>query len=428
MIADVSDNDRKRMLREISKSKLDTSKLKENDHRILGRKMDLWSFNEVAPGMAFWHHKGLHIKNKLIEYWRELHRARGYSEISTPQIMDRKLWEISGHWKLYHENMFTTKYEKRDFAVKPMSCPGGMLVYKNSPKSYKDMPLRTSELGVVHRQELSGTLAGLFRVIQFMQDDAHVFCTKEQLHDEIVGVLKMFLSMINQFGFEKYRFTISVRSDEKKDKYLGDDKVWKMAENALAKGLDALNLKYSIEPGEAKFYGPSLDLQAKDSQGREWQCSTLQLDFSIPERFDLTYTDEKGKDQNPIMLHHVVYGSIDRFAGVYTEHVDGKFPLWLSPNQIKVMTMNESINNYAKEIKDKLFAEGFEVELDDRNESIGKKAREAQIQRFNYLVTVGDKEKAENVIAVRARDSKEIVKMSLEDFISKLKKEIEQRE
>jgi len=283
-------------------------------------------------------------------------------------------------------------------------------------------------LGNVHRVELSGVLAGLFRVIQFTQDDAHIFCTQKQLHSEIVGVLKLFLSMLDQFGFKEYRFTISVRSEEKKDKYLGDDKTWEKAEKALAEGLDKIGVKYSIEKGEAKFYGPSLDVQIKDSLGREWQCSTLQLDFALPERFELEYSDEKGKSQTPIMLHRVVLGSLERFIGVYTEHVDGKFPLWLSPNQVKVLTLNDSVNDYAKEVSDKLFAEGFDVELDDRNESMGKKAREAQIQRFNYLVTVGDTEKSEGKVAVRGRESKEIVVMGLDEFIDKLKKEIAGRE
>jgi len=425
--AELSESERARLLRDVSRAKLDTSKLKDNDHRIIGSKLDLWSFNNVAPGMPFWHPKGLHLKNKLIEYWREMHRKSGYEEISTPQIMDKKLWEISGHWRLYKENMFTTDYEKREFAVKPMNCPGGMIVYKTSPKSYKDLPLRVGELGVVHRQELSGVLAGLFRVIQFTQDDAHIFCTKDQLHQEIVQVIKLFQEMLGRFGFKKYRYTISVRSEEKKNKYLGDDKSWETAEGALAKGLDELGVKYSIEPGEAKFYGPSLDVQVEDSLGREWQCSTLQLDFALPERFNITYNDKKGKDKIPFMLHRVVYGSLDRFIGVLTEHVDGKFPMWMSPNQIKVMTLNDDVKGYANEIYQKLFDEGFETELNDKSESMGKKARDAQVQRFNYLVTVGEKEKAKGKIAVRARDSKEITTMTVKKFIEKVKAEIRER-
>jgi|TARA_B100002003_G_C14153697_1_gene555125 threonyl-tRNA synthetase len=421
---DLSDAEVSRLLREISKAKLDTSKLKENDHRIIGNKMNLWSFNNVAPGMVFWHPKGLHIKNKLIEYWREVHRNTGYKEISTPQIMDRKLWEVSGHWKLYEEGMFTTKYEKRDFAIKPMNCPGGMLVYKTSPRSYKDLPLKVGELGVVHRNELSGTLGGLFRVIQMTQDDAHIFCTPKQLNNEIVGVLKLFLEMLKQFGFNKYKFTISTRSKEKAAKYLGDDKIWKKAEEALAKGLDEVGVKYKKVPGEAKFYGPSLDVQIEDSLGREWQCSTLQLDFSLTKRFDVTYTNEKGNPETPLMLHRVVFGSLERFIGVLTEHLDGKFPLWISPNQVKVISLNDGTNDYSKKIHQELFKEGLEVELDIRNESMGKKVRDAQIQRFNYIVTAGEREKSNGKIAVKKRDSKNIKEMSIINFIKQVKKEL----
>ncbi len=421
--AEISDIERARLLREISRAKLDTSKLKENDHRIIGQKLDLWSFNNTAPGMVFWHPKGLHIKNKLIESWRKLHRIAGYNEVSTPQIMDKKIWEISGHWNLYKENMFTTNYEKRDFAVKPMNCPGGMLVYKASPKSYKDFPLRVGELGVVHRMELSGTLGGLFRVIQFTQDDAHIYCTKKQLHEEIVGVLKLFKEMLDQFKFKKYKFTISTRSKEKASKYLGTDKIWKDAEDALASGLETTGVKFKKMPGEAKFYGPSLDILIEDSLGREWQCSTLQLDFALPKRFGLVYADENGKEETPIMLHRVVFGSLERFIAILTEHTKGNFPLWISPNQIKVLTLNDEVKDYAQEIKQKLFNEGFEVEINDRNESMGKKAREAQIQKFNYLVTVGQKEKDDKTLAIKSRDSGEIKTMTLEKFLDKLKEE-----
>ncbi len=422
--AELTDEEQSQLLRQVSKAKLDTSKLKENDHRIIGNKMNLWSFNNVAPGMVFWHTKGLHIKNKLMENWREIHKTEKYEEISTPQIMDKKLWEISGHWRLYKDNNFRTTYEGRDFLVKPMNCPGGMLVYKTSPKSYKDLPLRVGELGVVHRVELSGTLAGLFRVIQFTQDDAHIFCTQEQLHSEIVGVLNLFIKMLKQFGFDKYKFTLSTRSKEKAEKYLGDDKTWKKAEDSLTKGLETLGVKFAKMPGEAKFYGPSLDVMIEDSLGREWQCSTLQLDFALPPRFDLKYLDKNSKEQTPIMLHRVVYGSLERFIGILTEHLNGNFPLWLSPNQIKVMTLNDDVKEYAKEINQRLFDEGFMVELDEKNISMGKKAREAQIQRFNYLVTVGEKEKTEGKIAVRARESKEIETMTVDEFISKMKKEV----
>jgi len=420
---DIDESQRKQLLRTVSRAKLDTSKLKENDHRILGAKMDLWSFNNVAPGMPFWHPKGLHIKNKLTDFWRELHRKAGYEEISTPQIMDRKLWEISGHWSKYGENNFKTKYEKRDFLVKPMNCPGGMLVYKTSPKSYKDLPLRVGEMGVVHRVELSGVLAGLFRVIQFTQDDAHIFCTEEQLGDEVQRIIDLINETFKYFGLELDHVELSTRPEKR----IGSDEVWDMAEKALESILKKSKMKYTVNEGDGAFYGPKIDFHLKDSLNRTWQCSTIQLDMALPERFDLTYQNEKGNDERPIMLHRVIYGSLERFIGIITENLNGKFPMWLSPNQVKVMTLNDDVKDYANEIYQKLFDEGFEVEINDKSESMGKKARDAQIQRFNYLLTVGENEKADGKVAIKARDSKEIVTMDLDEFISKLKEEISSR-
>ncbi|MFH1522131.1 MAG: threonine--tRNA ligase [archaeon] len=417
---ELSEGERSRLLHQLEKSKLDTTKIKENDHRIIGRKMDLWSFNSSAPGMVFWHAKGLHIKNKLIEYWRELHRANGYSEISTPQILDKKLWEVSGHWSKFKENMFITKYENRDLAIKPMNCPGGMLVYKTSPKSYKDLPLRVGELGWVHRIELSGVIGGLMRVIQFIQDDAHIFCTEESLKDEIGKIIILIEKTFSTFDVEMDHVELSTRPEKR----IGAEKIWDMAETALEEVLKDRKIKYIINKGDGAFYGPKIDFHIKDSLGRTWQCSTIQLDMALPERFELEYTTEDGSVKRPIMLHRVIYGSIERFLGVYTEHINGNFPLWISPNQIKVMTLNDDVKDYANEIYQKLFDAGFEAELNDKSESMGKKARDAQIQRFNYLVTVGEKEKGEGKIAVRARDSKEIVTMDLDEFIVKLKNEI----
>jgi len=380
--AELSKDERKRLLRTISRATLDTSKLKDNDHRILGSKMNLWSFNNIAPGMVFWHPKGLHIKNKLIEYWREIHRRTGYEEISTPQIMERNLWEISGHWLRYGENNFKTKYEGRDFLVKPMNCPGGMLVYKTSTKSYRDLPLRVGELGIIHRVELSGVLAGLFRLIQFTQDDAHIFCTEKQLEGEVSKIIDLIKEIFGSFKIKIDHIELSTRPKKR----IGSDKIWDLTERA--------------------------------------QCSTIQLDMALPERFNLIYSDDKGNEKRPIMLHRVIFGSIERFIGILTEHLNGKFPLWLSPNQIKLMTLNDDVKDYAKEVYQKLFDEGFQVEINDKSESMGKKARDAQIQRFNYLITVGEKEKSKGKIAVRARDSKEIVITTLNEFISKIKKEI----
>jgi len=422
-IVDVLEPERKRLLRTISRAKLDTSKLKENDHRIIGSKMDLWSFNNVAPGMVFWHPKGLYIKNKLIELWKELHRAEGYQEISTPQVMDRKLWEVSGHWSKYGENNFKTEYEGRNFLVKPMNCPGGMLVYKTSPKSYKDLPLRVGEVGVVHRVELSGTLGGLFRMIQFTQDDAHIFCTEEQLENEIRKVVELIDKMFKYFGLKFDHVELSTRPEKR----IGTDEQWDLAEKALENVLKKMKMKYKINKGDGAFYGAKIDFHLKDSLNRTWQCSTIQLDVALPERFELTYLTEKNEEKRPVMLHRVIYGSVERFVGILTEHTNGKFPLWLSPNQVKVMTLNDSVNDYAKEISKKLFDAGFEVELNDKSESMGKKARDAQIQRFNYLVTIGEKEKAEGKIAVRKSDSKDIEMMGMDDFIEKLKKEISEK-
>lgn len=417
---DLSSEQIKKLLRQISKAKLDTSKLAENDHRIIGSKMDLWSFNNVAPGMVFWHQKGLHVKNKLIEFWRELHRTDGYEEISTPQIMDRKLWEVSGHWSKFAENNFKTEYEKRDFLVKPMNCPGGMLVYKTSPKTYKDFPLRVGEIGIVHRVELSGTLGGLFRVIQFTQDDAHIFCTEDQLESEVEKIINLINKTFNQFGLEFDHVELSTRPEKR----VGSEKIWDIAEKSLEKILKKSKMKYEINEGDGAFYGPKIDFHLKDSLNRTWQCSTIQLDMALPERFDLTYQDENNTSQKPIMLHRVIYGSLERFIGIITEHLDGKFPLWLSPNQIKIMTLNDDAKDYAKKISDDLFQEGFQVELNDKSESMGKKAREAQIQRFNYLVTVGEKEMKDDKIAVKKRDSKEIITMTLKEFKEKIKSEI----
>ncbi len=420
---EISEKLREQFLKDISKSKLDTSKLKENDHRIIGKKMDLWSFNPVAPGMVFWHNKGLKIKNNLIKLWRELHREADYQEISTPQVMDRKLWEISGHWSKYGENNFKTNYEGRDFIVKPMNCPGGMLVYKTSPKSYKDLPLRVGEIGTVHRVELSGVLAGLFRVIQFNQDDAHIFCTEEQLEKEVKGIIELINKTFSYFKLEFDHVELSTRPEKR----IGNDKIWDLSEKALENILIKTKMKYTINKGDGAFYGPKIDFHLKDSLNRTWQCSTIQLDMALPERFDLTYTDESGNEKRPIMLHRVIYGSIERFIGIITEHLNGKYPLWLSPNQIKVLTLNDNTKEYANQIYKKLFDEGFEVEIDERNETMNKKVRDAQIQRYNYILTIGEKELKESKIAIKKRDEKEIQIISIEEFIKIIKEEIKQR-
>ncbi len=421
---ELTEQEIKNLLNQISRSRLDTSKLKENDHRIIGKNLDLWSFNEVAPGMVFWHNKGLLIKNLLIDYWREIHRRNGYQEISTPQIMDKKLWLLSGHWVKFKENMFLTEYEKRDFSVKPMNCPGGMLVYKSSSKSYKDLPLRVGELGIVHRQELSGVLAGLFRVIQFTQDDAHIFCTEEQVEAEVGNIIDLIKEMFAVFDLTLDHIELSTRPEKR----VGSDKSWDLAESALEKVLKHRKTAYKINKGEGAFYGPKIDFHLKDSLGRTWQCSTIQLDMAMPERFDLEYADKEGKAKRPIMLHRVIYGSIERFIGVVTEHLNGHFPLWLSPVQVKVLTVTDRNIPFAAKIMDRLKDAGIRVELDDRTETIGKKVRDAQLEKVNYMVTIGDKEVEKKNLAVRSRDGKVVFGLAVEKFVVQLKGEIERKE
>ena len=408
------------LLKHISRSRLDTSKLQANDHRILGQRLDLWSFNETAPGMVFWHNKGLIIKNLLIEYWRNVHRKNGYQEIATPQIMDKKLWQVSGHWDKYKENNFVTKYEGRDALIKPMNCPGGMLVYRTSPKSYKDLPLRVAELGIVHRQELSGVLAGLFRLVQFTQDDAHIFCTEEQMEEEISRIIDIITNMFATFALTFDHIELSTRPEKR----IGSDEMWDKAEQSLEKVLKAKKMQYKINPGDGAFYGPKIDFHLQDSLGRTWQCSTIQLDMALPERFDLTYVDKDGKEKRPIMLHRVVYGAIERFIGIMVEHLNGNLPLWLNPVQVKVLTITDDNIPFAEEVVQQLAEAGMRVELDDRVESLGKKVREAQLQKVNYIVTIGEKEVEKKTVAMRTRAGETTFDVPVDEFIKKLVEEV----
>lgn len=416
--------DAKRLLREMSKAKLDTSKLKENDHRILGQKMDLFSFNEVAPGMVFWHNNGLIIYNELIDFWRQEHRKAGYEEIKTPQILDKKIWQISGHWEKYKENIFLSEYEKRSFAVKPMNCPGGMLVYKAKPKSYKDLPLRVGELGIVHRQELSGVLAGLFRVIQFTQDDAHIFCTEEQVESEIEKII----ALIDNF-YKKFNFNYHVELSTRPEKRIGEEEIWDKAEKTLESVLKSRKMKYKINKGDGAFYGPKIDFHIKDSLGRTWQCATIQLDFAMPQRFDLVYTDKDNKEKRPIMLHRVIYGALERFIGVLLEHTNGMLPTWLSPVQIRVINFTDRNNEYAEKVVEKIKKEipNIRIDTDLNSVPLGGKIRDAEIQRIPYIIVVGDKEEKENTVAIRKHGSKKIEQSNIEDFIKKTDKEIKER-
>ncbi len=410
----------KQLLREISKSKLDSSKLKENDHRIIGKQMDLFSFHDVAPGMAFWHNNGLIVRDELINFSKEVLRKQSYEIISTPEIMDKKIWLVSGHWDKYKENNFSTDYEGRKFLVKPMNCPGCMLVYKNSPKSYRDLPLRVAEFGMVHRQELSGVLSGLFRVIQFIQDDAHVFCTEKQLESEVNGLIDLIGFFYEKFGL-KYRVELSTRPEKR----IGDDKIWDKAEKVLEKVLKKRKMKFKLNKGDGAFYGPKVDFHVKDSLNREWQVGTIQLDFSMPERFDLEYIDKDNKRKRPVMLHRAIYGSLERFGGILIEHYKGRFPTWLAPIQVRVLNFTDRNKKYAEWVVKKIAdVSGIRMDADFRATTVPSKVKDAEIQRVPYIIVVGDREEKENTIAVRIRGSKKIESFKIDDFVEKLREEI----
>lgn len=417
--------DPKKLLSEISKTKLDTSKLKENDHRIIGREMDLFSFSEVAPGMVFWHNNGLIIRNALVDFWREIHRKNGYQEIRTPQILDKKLWQISGHWEKYKENIFLTNYEKREFAVKPMNCPGGILIFKNSPKSYKDLPLKVGELGNVHRQELSGVLGGLFRVIQFTQDDAHIYCTEKQIEDELKAVIDLV-----DFVYKKFNMPFRVEISTRPEKRIGDDKIWDKAEAILKKVVKERKLVHKINEGDGAFYGPKIDFHITDSLGRNWQCATLQLDFAMPERFELEYTDSDNKKKRPTMLHRTLYGSLERFIGILIEHYNGWLPTWLAPIQVRVINFTDRNEKYAREIVKKIgeAIPGIRLDADFESTTVQSKVKNASVMRIPYVIVVGEKEEKDKSLAVRVKGSGKIESMKVEEFVGRVKKEISERE
>jgi threonyl-tRNA synthetase len=419
------DGDEKKLLRQISKSKLDTSKLKDNDHRILGKKLDLFSFNESAPGMVFWHNNGLIIYNELSNFRRDLNKKNGYQEIKTPQIMDKKLWQISGHWEKYKENNFVTNYEDRPFLVKPMSCPGGLLVYKNSPKSYKDLPLRVGELGVVHRCELSGVLSGLFRVIQFTQDDAHIFCTEEQIEDEVFKLLDMV-----DFIYKKYGFDYQIELSTRPEKRIGSDKIWDISEKTLKKVLEKRKVNFKINEGDGAFYGPKIDFHLKDSLGRSWQCGTIQLDFSMPERFEIDYIDSENKKRRPVMLHNAIYGSIERFIGILLEHTNGNLPIWLSPIQIRVLSFTDRNIEACKKLIIKIAEEIPEIRIDAdfSSTTVNDKVRTAEINKIPVIITIGDKEEEKGTIAIRYRGEKKLkTDVKPEELIKEIKEKIKKR-
>ena len=396
---------------------------KKRDHRKLGKELGLFMFAEEGPGFPFFLPKGMTLKNTLIDYWREIHPREGYQEVSTPIILSRKLWENSGHWDHYKDNMYTTVIDEEDYAVKPMNCPGGMLVYKNQPHSYRDLPLRVGELGLVHRHEKSGQLHGLMRVRCFTQDDAHIFMRDDQIEDEIKGVTRLINEVYTQFGFE-YFVELSTRPEDS----MGSDEDWEMATNGLKKALDDMGLEYIVNEGDGAFYGPKIDFHLRDSLGRTWQCGTIQLDFQMPQRFDLEYTAEDGSKKRPIMIHRVCFGSIERFIGILIEHFAGKFPVWLAPVQVKVIPVSEKSMEYATGVYEKLKAAGIRTELDHKDEKVGYKIRQAQLEKVPYMLVLGEKEAAEGAITVRSRDKGDLGAAVLEDFIADIKKMVEAKE
>ena len=396
---------------------------KKRDHRKLGKELGLFMMHEAGPGFPFFLPKGMVLKNTLLEYWREIHKKAGYVEISTPIILNRSLWETSGHWDHYKDNMYTTVIDDQDYAIKPMNCPGGVLVYASEPRSYRDLPLRMGELGIVHRHEKSGQLHGLMRVRCFTQDDAHIFMTPEQIKDEIKGVAQLIDSVYKLFGF-KYHVELSTRPEDS----MGSDEDWEMATDGLRSALDEMGLDYVVNEGDGAFYGPKIDFHLVDAIGRTWQCGTIQLDFQLPQRFELEYIGADGEKHRPIMIHRVAFGSIERFIGILIEHFAGAFPTWLAPVQVKVLPISDKYMDYAEKVKATLDAENIRVEVDTRSEKIGYKIREAQKNKIPYMLVVGQKEEEDGVVSVRSRFKGDEGQASLESFIENIKKEIVSRE
>ena len=395
---------------------------KKRDHRKLGKELGLFAFRDEAPGFPFYLPKGMVLRNTLIDYWRQVHKKWDYVEISTPQIMKRTLWETSGHWDHYKDNMYTTVIDGEDFAIKPMNCPGTILVYDLEPHSYKELPMRCAELGIVHRHELSGALHGMFRVRCFTQDDAHILLAKEQIKDEVVRIAQLFDEVYSVFGLP-YTIELSTMPED----HIGTVEDWDIATAALADAITSIGKEYILNPGDGAFYGPKLDFHIQDSLGRTWQCGTIQLDYQLPGRFDLTYVDSEGKDVCPVMIHRVVFGSIERFIGVITEHYAGAFPTWLASVQIKILPITDRAAEYCKELNGKLDEAGYRVEVDYRNEKIGYKIRSAQLEKIPYMLVIGDKETEAGTVAVRTRDGKDLGAMPLDDFMAMIKKEVAEK-
>ena len=396
---------------------------KKRDHRKLGKELGLFMFTEEGPGFPFFLPKGMTLKNTLIDYWREIHLRENYQEVSTPVILSRKLWETSGHWDHYKDNMYTTVIDEEDYAIKPMNCPGGMLVYKSQPRSYRDLPLRVGELGLVHRHEKSGQLHGLMRVRCFTQDDAHIFMTQEQITEEIKNVTRLINEVYTLFGFE-YFVELSTRPEDS----MGSDEDWELATNGLRNALEEMGRDYIVNEGDGAFYGPKIDFHLRDSIGRTWQCGTIQLDFQLPQRFEAEYVAEDGTKKRPIMIHRVCFGSIERFIGILIEHFAGKFPVWLAPVQVKVIPVSEKSMEYATGVYEKLRAAGIRTELDHKDEKVGYKIRQAQLEKVPFMLVLGEKEAAEGAITVRSRDKGDLGSAQLDEFIADVKKMVESRE
>jgi len=426
-------NEKNKMLQRIygtafsKKSELDEylfrlEEAKKRDHRKLGKELDLFDILEEGPGFPFFMPKGMVLRNQLEDFWRKEHQKRGYQEIRTPIILNEDLWHRSGHWDHYKENMYFTKIDEGNYAIKPMNCPGGMLVYKRRLHSYRDLPQRMAELGLVHRHEMSGTLHGLMRVRCFTQDDAHIFMTPDQIKDEVLGVIDLIDYFYGVFGF-KYHVELSTRPENS----MGSDEEWELATDALKNALEAKGMNYKINEGDGAFYGPKIDFHLEDSLGRTWQCGTIQLDFQMPERFDLSYIGPDGEKHRPVMIHRVVFGSIERFIAILTEHFAGAFPVWLSPVQVKILALVEKHHPYVLELQQILSEKGIRVEADLRNEKIGYKIREAQMEKVPYMIVIGDKEMESRTVAVRSRKEGQLGSMSIDDFINKITDEIESK-
>ena len=391
------------------------SEAEKRDHRKLGKQLDLFSFHDEGPGFPFFHPKGMALRNMLMDYERELFKEFGYVEIMTPVILSKQLWIQSGHWDHYKENMYFTKIDDEDYAIKPMNCPGGILYFKTQQRSYRDLPMRVGEFGLVHRHELRGALHGLFRVRCFTQDDAHIFMTQDQMKDEVIKCMAMYKKMYGVFGLE-YHVELSTRPENS----MGSDELWEISTNALREAIEKTGVPYQINEGDGAFYGPKLDFHVQDSLGRTWQCGTIQLDFQMPERFDLEYVGEDGEKHRPVMIHRALLGSIERFIGVITEHFAGAFPAWLSPVQVKLLPVTDRAMDYAKNVAAQLDSQGFRVEVDGRNEKIGKKIREATLEKIPFMLVVGDRDMEAGTVSVRTRTGEDLGAMSLADFAAKL--------